>query len=511
MKKLVSLEQYICFVLFGSFGVIGIWLFHQGIFPPIILSAVVLALVTWYLFRQYRRSRLGPLTMLLFVAYALPFIHVIPYLWFDFDAESPLFLWGLMANPYMTDERIIELTSMIGAIGAAGFAVGASLLQQKSSLILSHKGIAQFRPTRGTLSVAVFLAWVGIAIALSWISAPADTVFTAAYTGSRATLESWNFSSAWMLSYALLVFALADSMFEPAVRIGRFKRRVVLFSILLIVIWFQLLRGDRDSLPFVFAATLMYYVWGNGLLGSKQARVKIDRPIMLALALVIFGVAFFVGAARNSLTGVGDLSDLLEVIADLNTAGAFRLDNLVSGTWSAVLLTPLSVAGDYINDSLPLRYGQTYVDLLASTVPGFLADWVGYVRPIDAFQGPAWEMTYGMGGTHAVVVPFINFRMAGVFVIVALSSLLFSGIERYGLRRLTVSNLALLGIIAMAIPHWVWYGEKNIMTALIIWLMLSVLYCLRLTETNSGGKPSGRFFLRRFPAGTPRHEHSPSS
>jgi hypothetical protein len=509
MNRVVSLEQYVCFVLFGSFGLIGIWLFHQGNFAPIILSASVFALVTWYLVRLYRRSRLGPLTMLLFVAYALPFIHVIPYLWFDFDAESPLFLWGLMANPYMTDSRIIELTSMIGAIGAAGFAVGASLFQRKSSLILSHEGIAHFRPTRGTLSVAVFLGWVGVAIALSWISAPTDTVFTAAYTGSKATLESWNFASAWMLSYALLVFALADSMFEHSVAVGRFKRRVVLFSILVIVIWFQILRGDRDSLPFVFAAMLMYYVWGNGLLGSKKTSVRINRPIMLALALVIFGAAFFVGAARNALTGVGDFSDLLAAIADLNAAGAFRLDNLVSGTWSAVLLTPLSVAGDYINDSLPLQYGQTYVDLLASTMPGFLADWVGYARPIDAFRGPAWEMTFGMGGTHAVVVPFINFRMAGVFVILAISSLLFSEIERYALRRVTVSNLALLGTIAMATPHWLWYGEKNIMTALIIWLVLANFYNLRLTETNSGGNLSGRSFRRRFLAGTFRHENSP--
>jgi hypothetical protein len=147
-----------------------------------------------------------------------------------------------------------------------------------------------------------------------------------------------------------------------------------------------------------------------------------------------------------------------------------------------VLLTPLSIAGDYINGSLPLKYGQTYLDLLSSIIPGFLADWIGYTRPIDSFRGPAWEMTYGGGGIHAVVVPFTDFRMAGVLVIVALWSFAFAGMERYLIRHLNVSRLALLGIIGMAIPHWLWYGEKNIINAFFIWLVISLLYRLRLTS-----------------------------
>jgi len=469
-------------ILFWSFGVIGIWLFHEEFYLPIIVSATVLALVAWHLIRLYKQSRVGPLTMLLFVAYALPFIHVFPYIWFDFDAESPLILWGLAVNPYMTDKTIIELMSMIGAVGAAGFATGVSLLQGKLSMGLTVGEIVRYRPPGKTLSMPVFLAWVVIAIILTWVSAPVDTVFTAVYTESKTINENWNFPSIWMFSYAFLVFALADSMFESSPRTGKLKRKIILYSILLIVIWFQLLRGDRESLPFVLAAILMYYVWGKGLFGAAKDRVKLNWPMMLLLVFVVFVAAYLVGAVRHSLTEVGDISDLLEVLSNLVAAGAIRFDNLITGTWSAVLLTPLSVAGDYINGSLSLKYGQTYLDLLGSIVPGFLADWIGYARPIDALRGPAWEMTYGMGGTHAVVVPFINFRMAGVFMVVALSSFAFSKIERYSVKRLTVSNLALLGIIAMAIPHWLWYGEKNIMNALIIWLMLSVLYRVRLVS-----------------------------
>ncbi len=463
-------------LFFWSFGVIGILLFHEGFYLPIIVSAIVIALVGWHLIRLYMRSRVGPLTMLLFVAYALPFIHVVPYIWFDFNAESPLILWGLAVNPYMTDKTIIELVSMIGAVGAAGFAAGASLLQGKLAMGLSSEEIVRHRPSGKTLSMPVFLAWVVIAIILTWISAPADTVFTAVYTESKAINENWNFSSAWMFSYSFLVFALADSMFEASARVGKLKRRIVLSAILLIVIWFQLLRGDRESLPFVLAALLMYYVWGKGLLSSAKNRVMLNWPMMFSLVFVVFIISYFVGAVRHSLTGVGSISDLLDVLSDLGGTGAIRFVDLFSGTWSSALLTPLSVAGDYINGTLSLKYGQTYLDLLSSIVPGFLADWIGYTRPIDSLRGPAWEMTYGQGGAHAVVVPFLDFRMTGVFMIVALWSFAFAKIERHSIKRLTVSSLALLGIIAMAIPHWLWYGEKNIMSALIIWFILSILY-----------------------------------
>ena len=149
-------------ILFWSFGVISIWLFHEGFYLPIVVSATVIALVAWHLFRLYKQSRVGPLTMLLFVAYALPFIHVFPYIWFDFNAESPLILWGLAVNPYTTDKTIIELMSMIGAVGAAGFAAGVSLLQGKFSMGLSSEEIVRYRPFGKTLSLTVF--WRGLSL-----------------------------------------------------------------------------------------------------------------------------------------------------------------------------------------------------------------------------------------------------------------------------------------------------------------------------------------------------------
>jgi hypothetical protein len=484
MKILVAIKKQYVLIFYSLYGVISILLFHKDKYLPIVISASVFVLAAFSILKLYRQSRVGPLTMVMFVAYSLPFIHIFPYIWFDFDAETPLILWGLAVNPYMTDQAIIELMSMIGAVGAAGFAAGASLLPGKLANGLSKEEIARYRLLGKTLSMPVFLAWVAIAIVLTWISAPADTVFTAVYTESKAINENWNFSSAWMFSYAFLAFALADSMFEASPIIAGLKRKILLYSILLIVIWFQLLRGDRESLTFVLAALLMYYVWGKGLLGTVKKKMKLNWIMMFLLSFIVFVAAHYVGAVRHLMVRVGSITDFLNLLSDLAESGAIRFDNLITGTWSAVLLTPLSVTGDYINGSLSLKYGQTYLDLLCSIVPGFLADWIGYTRPIGDLSGPAWEMTYGLGGTHAVVVPFIDFRIAGVFMIVALWSFAFTKIEHYMIKHITVSNFALLGIIATATPHWLWYGEKYIMDALIIWLILSILYRLRLVRTS---------------------------
>ena len=418
--------------------------------------------------------------MLLFFVYALPFIHIFPYIWFHFDTESPLLLWGFPVNPYMTDKEIIELMSMIAAVGAAGFMAGTSLLRKKLSKAPLRVLRGLYRAPGKTISIQVFLAFIATAIAFTWISAPAETVFTAAYTQSESLHSAWDFSSAGMFSYSFLVFALADSIFEPSQRIGKVKRKIVLYSILLIVIWFQLLRGDRESLPLVVAALLMYYVWGKALTDSTRRRVNLNWTVLGLLVFVVFVASYFVGALRFSLIEVDSVSSLLNMIDELEEVGVIGFDNLITGTWSGVLFTPLSVAGDYINGSLLLKYGQTYVNLFASLVPGFLANWIGYARPIDSFRGPAWEMIYGGGGVHAVVVPFMDFRMAGVFIVVGLWSFALAKIERYSIKRLNVPKLALLGIVAMAVPHWLWYGEKNIMNALIIWLMLSILYRVRL-------------------------------
>lgn len=416
--------------------------------------------------------------LLLWLVYALPFIHIVPYLWFDFGYEDPPLLWGLAVNPYMLDERIVQLTAMIGAVGGVGFALGVSLNNQA---IVRDAGLSANanQRRRKTLSTPIWIVWVIVGVSLSWLTAPQQTLFTAVYTESKSALDGANFSSAWMISYVLLTFALCDALLDQNPARKAFKGKVVFAAIAFVVLFLQLLRGDRESIPFVFSALLVYFYWAAPFTQKRLTQIPWKKVVVGGFALVV--VSMIIGATRHSLIEVQNIGQLVGLLADLYESDVISVSNLLHGTWSAVLLTPLSVAGDYVYELLPLKLGEDYLNLFLSTPPGFMADAIGYTRPIDGFSGPAWEMRYGIGGTHAAVVPFMNFRMLGVLVIPALWAYIFTRYENGALKKLSIINLAFLSTVAMAAPHWLWYGEKNGFNALVIWFLLAFLYRLLLS------------------------------
>jgi len=462
-------------ILLALFGVAAVGLFHADIYLPIWLSVAILVFVTLHFLQQYRQQRLGILMLLIWLVYAVPFIHIPPYIWFDFSQE-PLSLWGLAVNPYMLDEHVIELTAMIGAVGGIGIAFGASL---NSRRVQRDGGIQPDGSKRlyRTMAIPIWLAWVAIGVALTAFSAPQETIFTAAYTQSKSALDSANFSSAWMMSYVILSFVFCDALLERQADIKYLKMGISLAAIILVVFFFQLLRGNRESVPWVLSLALVYYYWAAGITQRRGGTIRWLKIAGLAFGLV--AVSMVVASTRSGLTGAS-LADAGALIRDLYESGTISLANVLHGTWSAVLLTPLSVAGDHIYGLLAIKWGQDYLNLFMSIPPGFLADALGYVRPIDSGQGPAWEMRYGLGGTHATVVPFMNFRMLGVFLGPAIWTFILINYERMALRHVSVVKLSLLVTIAMASPHWLWYGEKNGFNALVLWLILAFFYRVSL-------------------------------
>ena len=95
---------------FLTIGLVSVGMFHMDIYFPIMVSVSLMALVIAYISKQIKIGRIGALVGMLFMIYLLPFIHIPPYLWFDFNSQ-PERLWGLAVNPYMLDEKIISLTA----------------------------------------------------------------------------------------------------------------------------------------------------------------------------------------------------------------------------------------------------------------------------------------------------------------------------------------------------------------------------------------------------------------
>lgn len=476
-------------LVFLTLGLVSVILFHSEVYFPILASVTLIALLVFYFLLQVKAERISVFMVILLSVYLLPFVHIPFYVWFDFNS-NPKVLWGLAVNPYMLDEEVIRLTAMLGATGGLGMAFAISLT--RSRLIRDNRlnRDSTRRKIRG-LSTPIWLVWLVIGVGFSWISAPQETIFTARYTMSESIHGDMNFSSAWMISYVILTFAFIDALIDRDPTRRAIKSKLVLAAIAYVVVGLQLLRGDRESIPWVFALAIVYFYWTSAF-RSRKKNGKFPWFRVFAWVFVLLLVSTVVGAVRHHLVGV-NVSNTLAVVHSVFSEETSRLTNMLHGTWSATLLTPLSVAGDHINNLLAIKWGQDYWDLFLSLPPGFMADAISYERPLDS-GGPALDMRYGIGGTHASVVPFMNFRMAGVFLIPALWSYILLRYERIAVRRVSVINLTLLATIVMASPHWLWYGEKYGINAIIIWLILAFFYrvslalsrksCLGFTRTD---------------------------
>jgi hypothetical protein len=463
-------------ILFLYLGLASVALFAFDIYFPVFVSVIFLAIITIFFIVSVQKKNIGIFMPLMWLVCGLPFIHIIPYLWLSYDDVELLGIWwGLTVNPYMQTEEVIQLTGMIGVVNGLGLAFGCSLLLRSNDKSdyprrLTTKEITNYLP------FGVWIVWVLIGVLLSWLSAPQENVFNAVYTQSESITQNLNFASAWTISYVILIFGFCDAILDNYIYRKQWKIGIFLGAISYVVIILQLLRGDRESLPLVIGLILIYFYWLPNKIPSKN--INFSWIKWLAAGILLLIISMIVGVMRSELAGIDGPSSLIEKLSAGINSGALGLANLFRGTWTGVALTPLSVAGDDVYGLLPIKFGSDYWDLLASTIPGFLADAIGYSRPIDGNHGPAWEMRYGIGGTHFSVLPFMNFRMIGVFFVSGFVGYLLILLEKKALRNITVASLASLCTVVMIAPHWFWYGEKNGMNAFIIFLIILFFYRL---------------------------------
>jgi len=513
---------------FAATGLYCIVTYSLGVTAPLPVSAAIVLLSAIVVVTLTARGEIGAISFLLYAFVALSFVHLVPYLFYDWTFPAPpptswkpgdLVIWGLAPNPYFFDKQTIELTAELGAAGVSGLLAGT--LSYYSSV---HKlRIDPPKPVPGW-NIILFFLFLAISIVASKFAAPPETIFSANYKGKGAASEAANFASSWLISYAILIFCFADALLEKRGTIKNLKLGAAIASLLYIVIWLQFARGDRESVPMVLATGVMFWHWGVPRLADRYS-----TKVLLRCATVI-GVVFLLlsGQAlqglRHNMAGksLSETASVLKSIGEaeepiggslkskaeppkpassknqepIRTPGDWFMKinrRIPSGTWSAVLLTPLSVAGDSLRGLLPLKWGRTYIDFLLSIPPGFVADHLGYVRPISAGKGPAVDMRYGQGGTHAIVVPFMNFRMVGVVVILAIWGLLFSWIERStaksGRDTFAVPKIAVFGLAITVIPHWIWYGEKILINGILIGGGLALLYYMTSPRPSPCSEP----------------------
>ena len=436
--------------------------YETGWIPGIGWNDAILAAAVLVGMAMIQGSRFSLLCRFILLLYALPFVECTTYLFHDADyfRQQPA-LWGLTANPYNQDLATIERLTLIGAIGVlalvAGMLVGTAVGRRQPARMESGK----------RLHVASAAVLAGLALVFTWVSAPRFTIFTMRYTESPTFGGSLSLNTAYLLSYVFAVAVVVDALAEKPRRERTIKFILAGIMLGVIVIWFQFLRGDRESVALLAAVGALFVI--EGQFNEPPARAKKRLGVMLAVGIVVYLTAQVVGVMRSEAVGRG-----LET-----TFSAVRPSvTLVHGTWSAVLLSPLSVVGDFERGLMRPAWGQTYVDYVLSLPPGIVAQALGYTRPIDGTRGPAWQMRYGIGGTHLLVVPFMNFRSPGVIIILFLCGILVGVVDVHAGRG-RVRDLLLYGAFFVLGPFWVWYGDlslvRGIMSFMIVWPIYRLL------------------------------------
>jgi hypothetical protein len=435
--------------------------------PPLWYSVVISIFCTALIFHSYYSGLIGILVLIYWIVLMVPYIHLMPYVFFNFGVETEPMLWEVFVNPYMLDEKSINLASAIGSVAAMGFTIAMYLanLTCKGEAVISKI----HTEARKTLPLNVWFAGWVLAILLSWFSSGDGTIFTE--KSSIPLSYEINFASAWLLSYAFLTFLFSDAVGDQ-LRLRRYVKLFLLCStVTFIIIFLQLLKGDREAVPFIFGLVLIYCYWGVG--GVKPHFNW--RFIVIGMILLYFA-SMITGFVRSNSVGVVGINGFLDLVGERLFGSDINISKILHGTWSAVLLTDLSVAGDEVYGLLPINYGGDYVNLAMSLIPGFIADMIGYVRPVDSHSGVAWQMRYGIGGVHATVLPYLNFRLPGVFLITGIWTYLIVIIEKKAVTLSGPISMALLGMLVTCAPHWIWYGEKLVLNTIIMWALIAFLY-----------------------------------
>ena len=509
-------------ILFTAFAIQALFISNITIdYQYSLLFLLFLGSIFIYLFI---RKKINIFVIIFIFVSIFPFIQTISYLWLDLEGQfaneirngsldlygNRLEFWGLGANVYQIDSASISVMMTIATVGSLGIMLGA-LHNTNREKIEYH--VFQFPKkhlieNQSSLANIIYIIWALIVLLIFSLSSSSGTVFDASYTrlSSDNIAVGINFPSLIFVGFILSIFLFSDFLIENNLIKKKFKKYVFISLILTIIFYFQLLRGDRESLTLILGIVL-----GLFLFVKKEVKINFFLIIKLSiLFLFILCLTFLVGFIREYLVGEG-LSNIFQIIRSLievdltksqlqynnDSLITYATANLFSGTWSGSLLSLISVSGDYVHNSrithfwTPEKYysietnfyydyGKTYLDYLLSIPPGFFTDLVGYERPLNALSGPAYQMRYGLGGVHLFVVPFLNFGIFGVFFIMYLFSFLITKSFHFFYNNPNVYRLSFILALTVTLPHWIWYGDKYIINSIIITLIVSLIYLISI-------------------------------
>lgn len=447
--------------------------FSTGQLPPLQLTIILLAILTVVAIASLRITELSIMSRLYVLLFSMPFSATLGYL-----VDREFVWWNTPTNVLLCQNHglINEMLTMV-TVGLCGMMFGIEFMA-----IFSRK---QFRapapssdppPARAALTLPVVWFLLFISFMCSWLHAPEETIYTAAYASADAgggMDKEAGLNASYLISYLILTLLIIDSEQE---RPGSRRQRLKLFAsfsvLAYIVVIFQLLRGDRECAGLLAALVMLYIT--NPRMGAARTRLaqgfqQFRRAAKLAVPLTFCVMVFLaLGSLRHSASQASqEQSRIWDMV----------IDGATQNTWTAVALNNLGLAADYNYGTIEYMYGQTYLDYILSLPPGAITKALGYERPLEGEANPA-SWYFGLiaaGGMHPVVVPFRNLGIWGVLGVMALFGTFICYCEAMNERGTLFARL-LYGCVCTSSMLWFWYGDMNMIRTVMAWAILSMLH-----------------------------------
>lgn len=500
MKRPFLVEDPARLVMGMIFGVVGFALagsFTLGakLPTPLALGALY-TLCLWGLWNV--RTTQAWLSRLMIVIYTAPFTQAWPLLFRDRA------IWWLPSSFHfvtiMLDRDVSRTMVNVGLMGltvllAGLYLAGALPIRWSSRMPRSPRSPRHFR----FWSFGVLLAW---SFVFSWLNASPETLLSAKTITSDGIAQQNNLNSAYLLSYILLILLMVDTENITHPPTKRLRRWILYLSVLFIVFYFQLLRGNRESVGLLFGLAGLYLT-EPAFCATARKKDKVRRWVVCGITLILLMVPFVmiqrfreIRSYQNSNTperlqlikqGVSRVFSKFKNTSDnpdssLPNAEVVQFYEATKHfypeqTWGACLLTNLSMANQYQNGALPMEWGRTYWQYALSLPPGILTRRLGMERPMERNRNPAWWFKdISAGGAHIVTVPFVNFRAWGVAILLLIYGVFIGWTDQCSRGRW--AGRFWYGAFCLVCFHWFWYGDMFMIRGAMAYGLVLVSYAI---------------------------------
>jgi len=266
----------------------------------------------------------------------------------------------------------------------------------------------------------------------------------------------------------LLVYSILAGLRGYGLRHIHFRVTVVV--VLLSIVYFRILRGERASVVgFAAFFAVLYYM----LSSSRYKGLVVGLSCLLTFAFIRVWVvarweASFLGLFGSLELGLTEFWDWV--------AAAKGADRVSESFWYMLHVVNLYEGGIR-------RNGITYLNLIPQMVPAAIADAIGYVRPLAEPWVLAGYVEHG-GGIHMTAEAYWNFGLTGMVVVPFVLGWMLIGVEKLYRRLEAIFVYGYFGIIVLNLAALT-VGVQSFVRGVEIGLLLTGLGWLSMYGIDS--------------------------